>query len=411
MSGFVKKVIPRLETILRVSEALKFPWLDNIKTLELNDSTGERIANSIYSDSSYPSKSRSLRDGFAVQSRDVLSATSATPSFLKKIEEVEMGNSPSFEVGMGEAAPIPTGGILPAGSDTVVMLENTSEISGYVEIRKGVQSGDNIIVAGEDITSGEKVLGRGELINSSTIGIMATLGINSISVFNLSITVLSTGDEVVPVKTCPLPEGKIRDVNSYSIVSILKQHGFDAKYKGIVSDKLEELHRRVKEELSNCDILILSGGSSVGIRDYSFEVLNSLDYPGLITRGINIAPGKPTLIGGSLKNKKLVISLPGHPLSCITVAYVVVLPLLLKLIGAEKETYGHRLNLQLSKDLVATSGVEEFIPCKIDEMGKVIPLLGKSGYISILADSNGFIRIPENRETLRMGDYVEVWLW
>ena len=306
MSGFVKKVIPRLETILRVSEALKFPWLDNIKTLELNDSTGERIANSIYSDSSYPSKSRSLRDGFAVQSRDVLSATSATPSFLKKIEEVEMGNSPSFEVGMGEAAPIPTGGILPAGSDTVVMLENTSEISGYVEIRKGVQSGDNIIVAGEDITSGEKVLGRGELINSSTIGIMATLGINSISVFNLSITVLSTGDEVVPVKTCPLPEGKIRDVNSYSIVSILKQHGFDAKYKGIVSDKLEELHRRVKEELSNCDILILSGGSSVGIRDYSFEVLNSLDYPGLITRGINIAPGKPTLIGGSLKNKKLV---------------------------------------------------------------------------------------------------------
>lgn len=208
MSGFVKKVIPRLETILRVSEALKFPWLDNIKTLELNDSTGERIANSIYSDSSYPSKSRSLRDGFAVQSRDVLSATSATPSFLKKIEEVEMGNSPSFEVGMGEAAPIPTGGILPAGSDTVVMLENTSEISGYVEIRKGVQSGDNIIVAGEDITSGEKVLGRGELINSSTIGIMATLGINSISVFNLSITVLSTGDEVVPVKTCPLQKGK-----------------------------------------------------------------------------------------------------------------------------------------------------------------------------------------------------------
>lgn len=411
MASFVNEVSPRLETILSVSEALDFPWLDNVKALQLNDSIGKRISNSIYADSSYPSKSRSLRDGFAVQSRDVVSATSSTPSFLKRIEAVEMGNSPSFKVAMGEAAPIPTGGILPIGSDTVVMLENTSEVSGYVEIRKGVQSGDNIIHAGEDIRSGEKVLGRGELVNSSSIGILAALGINNISVFNLSISVLSTGDEVVPVETTPLTEGKIRDVNSHSIMSILKQYGFDSKYKGIVSDELEELNKKVKEELNDCDILILSGGSSVGIRDYSFEMLNSLDYPGLITRGINIAPGKPTLIGGSLKNKKLVISLPGHPLSCITVTYVVVLPLLLKLIGADKETYGHRLNLQLTKDLVATSGTEEFIPCKIDEMGKVIPLFGKSGYISILADSNGFIRIPENRETVRTGDYVEVWLW
>lgn len=411
MAGFVNKVSTRLETLLHVAESLDFPWLDKYETVSLKEAIGKRIAKRLNSEAPYPLHIRSLRDGYAVQSQDVLAATAGTPTFLRKIEDVVMGSIPSFKVEQGEAVSIPTGGILPEGSDSVVMLENTSFISGMVEIRKGVQSGENIIGRGEEISEGEKLLCRGDLIDFTTVSILATLGLHHLSVFGLKISVLSSGDEVVSVDTTPLPLGCIRDVNSWSVISILKQYGFSAAHKGIVSDDADELENRVKEELKECDVLILSGGSSVGTRDNSSRVLEKLEKPGLLTRGLNIAPGKPTLIAGCLESKKLVISLPGHPLSCITVVYVMLIPLLLKLIGAENKTYGHKLFLKLSKDLNARTGPEEFVPCKIEESGEVTPLLAKSGYISVLFEADGLIRIPEERETVRIGEMVEVWTW
>lgn len=411
MAGFVNEVSPRLETLLYVAESLAFPWLDKHETVSLKESLGKRIATQLNAEFPYPLHIRSLRDGYAVQSQDVVAATAGTPTFLKKTEDVVMGSIPSFKIVQGEAVSIPTGGILPDGADSVVMLEDTSFISGFVEVRKGVQSGENIICQGEEIVEGEKVLFRGDLINFSTVSILATLGVNCLSVFGLKISVLSTGDEIVPVETTPLPFGCIRDVNSWSVISILKQYGFSAVYKGIVSDDADELETRVQEELKQCDVLILSGGSSVGIRDNSSKVLEKLEKPGLLTRGLNISPGKPTLIGGCLDSRKLIISLPGHPLSCITVVYVFLIPLLLKLIGAENGTYGHKLFLKLSKDLNARTGPEEFVPCKIEKSGEVTPLLAKSGYISVLSEADGLIRIPEDRETARTGEMVEVWTW
>ena len=411
MAGFIKEVSPRLETIVNISAKLEFPWLDKIKEVKLKDSIGSRVANPVFAEHPFPPHNRSLRDGYAVQSYDVVSATSETPTFLKKIKEIRMGENPTFNLEMGESASIPTGGVLPNGSDAIVMLEDISEIGDYIEIRKGVQAGENMVKTGEDVQAGKMVLRRGDLINFSSVGILATFGFSSVKVFDLSIAVLSTGDEILPVETTCVPEGSIRDVNSHSVISLLKQYGFEAEYKGIVCDDFAKLNKRVHDELECCDVLILSGGSSVGVRDFSTQIFNQLEYPGLITRGINISPGKPTLLGGSLSRKKFVISLPGHPLSCVTVAYTVLLPLLLKLIGAEKEEYGYKLNLEIKKDLVAQSGPEEFVPCKIDVDGKVLPLLAKSGYISTLADSDGLIRMPENRETIRKGEEVEVWLW
>ena len=411
MAGFLKEVSPRLKALSYVAETLKFPWLDIKKTLDLKEAIGKRIAQQLNSEFPYPPYIRSLRDGYAVQSQDVMAATSGTPTFLKKTEEVLIGTIPSFEIIQGETASIPTGGILPKGSDSVVMLEDTSFIAGLVEVRRGVQSGENVMGHGEEIAKGEKVLSRGDLIDFSNVSILSTLGVHSLSISTLRISLLSTGDEVVPVETSPLPPGCIRDVNSWSVSSFLRHYGFLTKYRGIVSDNDGELEKRVQEELELCDVLILSGGSSVGMRDHSSRVLEKLDNPGLLIRGINIAPGKPTLIAGCLESKKLVVSLPGHPLSCLTVAYVLLLPLLLKLIGAENETYGHKLFLQLSKDLIARTGLEEFIPCKLDEMGNVLPLFAKSGYISVLSKADGLIRIPEDRETVRKGETVEVWLW
>jgi molybdopterin molybdotransferase len=249
------------------------------------------------------------------------------------------------------------------------------------------------------------------MVDFRTMSILATLGIKAVPLINLKISILSTGDEIVPVETYPLPPGKIRDVNGWSVRSLLSRYGFDSEYRGILSDEGDLFEKTVKEEAARCDVLILSGGSSVGIRDHCSRVLEKLPAPGLMIRGINIIPGKPTLIAGSLQDKKLVVSLPGHPLSCFTVAYVLLIPLLLRLIGAANTGYGIKMQLPMSRDITARTGPEEFVPCRMTTDGRIDPILAKSGYVSSLASADGFIRIPEDRETIRAGETAEVWLW
>ncbi|MEG1799472.1 MAG: molybdopterin-binding protein, partial [Synergistaceae bacterium] len=218
---------------------------------------------------------------------------------------------------------------------------------------------------------------------------------------------LSTGDEIVSVGTAPLPPGCVRDVNGAAVSALLSKYGFPAEYRGIVKDDAEEFEKRVKSELADCDVLILSGGSSVGVRDNCSRVLEALPAPGLLIRGINIVPGKPTLIAGCAEEKKLVVSLPGHPLSCVSAAFTVLIPLLLKMSSHDAVFPKHSISLELAYDLNAKTGPEEFTPCD----GKVYPISAKSGYVSALSSSDGLVRIPEDMETVRKGEHVEVWLW
>lgn len=411
MSGFVKEVMPRLQALQHVSKGLSFPWHVRATDVPIDSALGKRISRDIETKEKNPPFARSLRDGFAVHSPDVVAATSGTPTFLDKIGDIPMGILPEISIKPGETVGIPTGGVLPDGSDAVVMLENTSFTRGWVEVRSAVQSGENVIFAGEEFSAGQKILSKGDMVDFRTISILATLGIKTVSSVDLKISILSTGDEIVPVETDPLSPGKIRDVNGWSVRSLLARYGFDSEYRGILSDEGDNFEKTVKEEVARCDVLILSGGSSVGIRDHCSRVLEKLPDPGLMVRGINIAPGKPTLLAGSLEEKKLVVSLPGHPLSCFTVAYVVLIPLLLKLIGAKDRAYKLKIQLPMSRDITARTGPEEFVPCRITDDGRIDPILAKSGYVSSLASADGFIHIPEDRETIRAKEPVEVWLW
>jgi molybdopterin molybdotransferase len=411
MAGFVKEVTPRREAVEHVASSLAFPWNPAAELTPLAEARGRRLAKELVCTMAYPPYTRSLRDGYAVCSSDVSAATTGTPAFLQKTGSVLMGAAPKFSISNGEAASIPTGGVLPKGADAVVMLEDTSLTGGYVEVRRGVQSGENVICKGEELKKGQKVLGRGEQIDFRTASLLATIGVDQVETARLRISILSTGDEVVPVAKHPLPPGCIRDVNGATLKFLLARCGFESEYRGIVSDDGAEFEKRFKGELSHCDVLILSGGSSVGVRDHCSQMLEKLAEPGLLVRGINIAPGKPTLAAGCIKEKKLVVSLPGHPLSCLVAAYALLIPLLLRLIGAENEKYGHRLTLELASDVTAKTGPEEFMPCRLEEDGRVRPVLAKSGYVSPLSQSDGLLRVPENRETLRAGETVEVWLW
>ena len=322
-----------------------------------------------------------------------------------------MGEAPDFKLSLTEACPIPTGGMLPEGADSVVMLEDTSEAGGWVEIRRGVQAGENVIGRGEEVAEGEKLLPAGSLIDFRTISVLAAIGRARLPVANLKISILSTGDEIVPAEEQNPRLGAVRDVNGWSVKTLLSRFGFTAGYRGIASDDGAEFERRFREELTACDVLILSGGSSVGVRDHCSRLFESLPEPGLLVRGINVAPGKPTLIAADAAAHKLAVSLPGHPLSCFTVGFTVLIPLLLRLIGAEERECWTRTRMPLACDLTARTGPEEFFPCAVNADGTVSPLAAKSGYISILSGACGFIRIPEDRETARAGEFAEVWLW
>lgn len=411
MAGFVKDVTPRDEAARHIAESLSFPWNMESETVPIEKASGRRLLTDLLSPSPYPPYARSLRDGYAVMSGDVSAASSGSPAFLNKAGDVLMGKTPSFGLGHGEAAAIPTGGALPRGADAVVMAEDTSLAGGWVEIRRGVQAGDNIINAGEEIALGDIVLRGGTLIDFRSISLLAAIGIKDVRVSKLRISVLSTGDEIVPVETPHVPPCGIRDVNGWVVCSLLARHGFPAEYRGILSDDPAFFEERVRGELDRCDVLILSGGSSVGTRDLCSSALEKLKAPGLLVRGINIVPGKPTLIAGELAEKKLVAALPGHPLSCVTVAYILLLPLLRALTGAGGEDRGHNVRLPLARDIAARTGPEEFVPCKLEKDGRVAAVPAKSGYIAALASAGGLIRIPEDKETLRAGEIVEVWLW
>ena len=411
MAGFVKKVISRRAALEEIKKELGFPWDMKNAELPLSESIGKRCAEDIVCPAPYPPFDRSLRDGYAVRHEDANGATPGTPLFLTQKGDVAMGEVPKFKISAFEAAAIPTGGIMPEGADAVVMLEDTDSTGGWIEIRRGVQAKENIIMRGEELAVGQLLLKKGALIDFKNIGMLSTVGMTRVPVLSPKISILSTGDEIVPVETSDVPPGCIRDVNGWNIKALLHRWGFEAQYKGIASDEGGEFEKRFHDELAECDILILSGGSSVGVRDHCSQLLEKLPEPGLIMRGLNIVPGKPTLAAGDRAGKKVVVSLPGHPLSCLTVAFVFLLPLLSEMTVGGGFTCGLHTRLPLSQDLAAHTGPEEFVPCAVGPDGRVTPITAKSGYISALSKACGLICIPEDKETLRAGEETEVWLW
>lgn len=409
MAGFVKELLLRNDAIDLVTQSLNFPWPFQPEILPIEKASGRYIQNDYVSPEDHPPRSRSLRDGYAVRSSDLTGASGTSPAFLQEIGAVPMGTFPDLSLNLLEAAEIFTGGFLPDGSDSVVMIEDTSRAADWVEIRKSLQAGENVLRQGEEMAQGESVLKRGHRLDYRSIGILATLGVDSIPIINPRIGLFSTGDEIVEVGTHPLPPGKIRDVNSWMLSSLLAEKGFSAQRLGILPDIKEDFSTSLDVALENFDVILISGGSSVSVRDFTFDILSKLPAPGLLVRGINLAPGKPTLIGGCARERKLVMGLPGHPLSCSVVALTLVLPLLYKMCGITDQSTQIKLQRALlGEDVIGKSGIEEFVPARMVE-DSVFPLMAKSGYVGALRGADSLIWLDPSTETLRKGDSVQLW--
>jgi molybdopterin molybdotransferase len=410
MSGFVEKVKSIDDCLDMAAASLGFPWEIQSRSISLDESFLTRAARDIASGEMLPPFTRSLRDGYAVRHSDTTGASPGSPVFLRLSGEVSMGNAPGFAVLREEAASIPTGGMMPEGADAVVMAEDT-ELSGeWIEVRAPVQRGENLVSAGEDVKRGEVLIHRGELIDAQTQGLLAASGVWKLESVDIKIGVLSTGDEIAPVSAASLPCGSVRDVNNHVIRSLLRRYGFASESFGIASDRWDELESRAGEVISKCDVTLISGGSSVGARDNTARILKSLPEPGLILHGINMSPGKPTLVGGSIADKKLAAGLPGHPLSCVTAVVFVILPMLLSLTGAKSPRVGRHSLMPLERDVHGRTGTDEFIPMALVG-GAARPLSAQSGYASAMREADGFIRLRPDKETLRAGETADIWLW
>jgi molybdopterin molybdotransferase len=408
MAGFVHALSSRKEALEKVAASLGFPWQIESEFLPLQNALGRLLAKDIRAQEAVPAFSRSLRDGYAVRSADIIGASSSSPVFLDVLFEVPMGVFPLQEGLPGTAAGIYTGGVLPKGYDAVVMLEDTDRNASFLEVRRSLQEGENVLFQSEEYASGDIVLKAGTRIDYKTVGFLSALGIVSVPCKVLQIGILSTGDEIVPPETTPLPPGCVRDANSWMLQALLQEAGFSVSYFGIVRDDASSLRDAVEKALTQCHVLLLSGGSSVSSRDLCSDIFASFPAPGLIVRGLNMNPGKPTLIAGDIKRKRLLVGLPGHPHSCTVVALVVLLPLLNALAGVPKREQ-RTLFLSLGDDVVGKTGVEEFFPVFVKD-GLVYPIVSKAGFVGSFSRAEGLLRLPENRETVRRGEVVEIWL-
>ena len=407
MKDFFK--VTDMEKVLEYTSL--FPAVETESVL-LENTQGRILAEEITADIDLPGFSRSTMDGYAVRASSTFGASEENPAYLNLVGSIAMGESPSFSVEQGETARISTGGMLPDGTDSVVMIEHTEILDEKtIEAYKSAAPGHNVIEKGEDFTEGNTVLHSGQKIRPQETGLLAAFGKEKVRVFKKPVIgIISTGDEVVPVSETPHP-GQIRDINTFSLSGQVIEAGGIPLTFGIVKDDYKNLLEKCREALLGSDMVLISGGSSVGTRDFTIEVLSALPDSEIIVHGISISPGKPTILARS--EKKPLWGLPGHVVSAMIVFAVVVKPFIEKISGfstAQKSRF--ILSARLTRNISSAQGRTEYIRVRLNEKEGILwaePILGKSGLINTMIKADGLIEIGKNVEGIEKGTQVRVF--
>lgn len=383
------------------------------------DAVGRILAEDVSSPVDLPEFARSTMDGYALRAADSFGASDSIPAYLDVAGHVPMGAAPGFEVGGGQAGRINTGGMMPPGADAVVIVEyTTAPDDEVVEVRRPCAVGENVLQVGDDLKAGERILLAGSRLRSHDIGAFAGVGITVIKVRRRPrVAILPTGDELIDPAETPGP-GQVRDINRFSLAAAVIEAGGVPETEEILPDDLATIKSRLAAAVEHSDAVLISGGSSMGVRDYAVEAIDSLGEPGVLVHGISIKPGKPTIIGRVRRGDvdKAVVGIPGHPVSALMIFHAFVRPILRQLSG-ERETGLEResdLTASLSRNLASAPGREDLVRVRLErgEAGLIAhPLMGNSAMISTMTGADGFITIPLVVEGLRAGADVRVTLY
>ncbi len=381
----------------------------------LPDALDRVLSGNLLSPENLPNHPRSTMDGFAVRACDTFGASSSMPCYLEIDGEVAMGQMPTGEVLQGKCFRIATGGLLPKGSDAVVMFEHTIPVDGkMLEVVKSVGVGVNLIDCGEDIQKNSPALSQGHLLRPQDLGLLAGLGISEVEVYERpKVGILSTGDEIVPWSESP-PPGKIRDINSIVLAALCERLGAQVTDYGIVTDSEDTFFSTLEQATEKNNVVLFSGGSSVGMRDLGERVIEKMGNPGILVHGVALKPGKPIIIG--LSSGTAIFGLPGHPVSAMVCFELFVDPALRLLSGipAPETTLKASVTALLDRNINSAAGRLDLVRVQLQEQENglplAVPVLGKSGSISTLSRAHGYFFIDEASQGLNKDTKVQVQL-
>jgi molybdopterin molybdotransferase len=377
----------------------------------LDQANGRVLAEDFVSPENLPGFTRATMDGYAVKAASTFGASESGPAFLTINGSVAMGEVPDFSVGSGQAAHISTGAMLPDGTDAVVMIEHTQALDDTtIEAYRSVAPGQHVILADEDIAKGRPALTAGIDIRPQEVGLLAALGCETVTVFKKPvISIISTGDEIVAVGQ-PLPRGKIRDVNAYTLAGFAADAGADPICLGIVKDDFDRMLAVCRQALSQSDMVLISGGSSMGTRDLTVQVLAKLPDTDILVHGISISPGKPTIL--ARVGDKPFWGLPGQITSAMVAFTAVVRPFIDRLAGRTvHQREGFTLSARLTRNVSSVQGRIDYVRVRLEKKDDGLwaePILGKSGLISTMVKADGLVAIGMNAEGMEKGELAEV---
>lgn len=385
--------------------------LGRSERVEAATALGRVLASPVTAPHALPEFPRTTVDGYAVRAADTFGAGESLPAYLSLAGEVPMGAPAEKALQPGECMLIHTGGMLPPGADAVVMLEYTQQSrADEIEVLRAVAVGENVIQVGEDIQAGGEVFPSGKRLRPADIGGLMALGILTVEVaVRPLVGIISSGDEVIPPEQRPAP-GQVRDINAYTLSAAVAQAGGRSRFYGIVPDRREAMLAAARQARQECDMVVITAGSSASTRDLTADVLNSLGEPGVLVHGVNTRPGKPTIL--AVCDGVPMIGLPGNPVSALVNTRLFVTPALGALMG-ERPRPQPVVRAVLEINLASQAGREDWVPVRLhatDQGYRAEPIFGKSNLIFTLAHADGLLKIPPAATGLAAGEVVDVVL-
>jgi molybdopterin molybdotransferase len=388
--------------------------IERTERLRLVDANGRAAAADVLSTRDVPPFARAGMDGYAVRAEDTFGASRYEPKTLRVIDKVYTGEVPTRTVDAGTAIEIATGAPLPQGADAVVMVEETEKVDSdlgagalakaAVRVLTPVYPRQNVGRQGADIVVGQTVIKRGDVLNPSRIGALAALGVGDVEVYaKPSVAILSTGNEIVDPGQ-ELKPGQIYDINKFTLSTIIAEHGGIPMPFATAQDTIDALERAI-DACAACDVLVFSGGSSVGERDLILDVIARKGE--IVFHGIAVKPGKPTVFG--TVNGRPMFGMPGYPTSCLSNAYMLLVPAL-RAMARLAPRHTSTLTLPVGQRIVSTTGRHQFYTVKIVD-GLAMPAFKASGDITSMSQADGYIEIPAQTDILEKGEQVEVKLF
>jgi molybdopterin molybdotransferase len=379
--------------------------VERTERVAIRDADGRVLACAAVATIDVPPFDRAAMDGYAVIAEDTFGAGAFEPRTLRLIEKVYTGQVPTKRVTRGMCIEIATGAPLPEGSDAVVMVEETERAAAdEIRILTPVYPRQHVGRRGADISENQALLAPGDVLNPSRIGALAAIGVTEIEVYaRPTVAILSTGNEIAEPGR-PLEPGQIYDINRFTLAAIISAHGGVPVVHPTAPDTLADLTRAVAATESE-DLLVFSGGSSVGERDLIMDVLARTGE--VIFHGIAVKPGKPTVFGRI--GRRPVLGMPGYPTSCLSNAYMLLVPMLRRM-ARLPEYHPQRRQLPLSRRVVSTTGRHQFFTVRIVD-GQAVPAFKASGDITSMSQADGYIEIPAQTDIVEAGEMVEVKLF